>query len=165
MIEFDSEGGILKSRWSNTRTFMFGSMGWSRLRSDLQAQYFEGGLSILQNLGLSFGQNLGTIGRRKGMDMRAFFDLIGALASSSGWGRAELSAGDPVSGRFVVRVVNCVFCSEMGRSEGPSCEFLAGVLKGFVDVLSAKEHLVDEVKCVASGNEACEFSLGERELE
>jgi uncharacterized protein len=154
------EEGTITNKWSGTRVFLFGSIGWAHLRSDIESTYYEEGLMILHRLGLSVGETLGTLALQRSMDSQKFVQTLMALSRNGGWGNLTLVSGDPVAGRWQVRQENCVFCSHLPHIGGkPSCEFLAGVLKGSADAFLQRRHFVKEVECTAAGDSWCEFYL------
>jgi len=159
---FDAENGILTNKWTETRLFMLGATGWSSLRKDLELTYAGNGLDILRRLGYTFGRNLGRIGKEKGLDLTGLFESLLVLGNSAGWGKATLGGGSLSLERGVIRLENCVFCSEIGQKKESSCEFVAGVVGGFAEVATGREMVVEESECAAAGGLYCEFSFREK---
>jgi len=160
LIDFDWEKGIITNKWSNTRTFLFGVAGFASLRDDLHRRYYDTAFVLLHDLGAAFGENLGRLGLKKGLTVEELPKTMATLSLAGGWGSLVLVSGHPSTGNSVYTNDNCVFCSALGRREKPSCEFLAGVLKGFTEVVVGRPHVVEETECLATnGSSTCRFSV------
>lgn len=75
------------------------------------------------------------------------------------WGKLTFETVDFENGAGKIIVVGS-FETVNHRSNQPSCHFLRGFLAGFLSELFAKEVSVDEEKCVAKGDEYCQFTFG-----
>ena len=100
-----------------------------------------------------------------------FRDCLAAY-QAAGFGRFEIETLDqgffaedcPESGKIIIKGKNNfeVWAAEQhGVSGGSVCSYTAGVLVGFINVISGCQDLVcREVSCQASGAESCTFELG-----
>jgi len=66
-----------------------------------------------------------------------------------------LSENDTLT-KVAVQVKECFLC-EPGKANGRTGYFMAGVLAGVFSFLSGEELLATEEKCVATGDDVCEF--------
>lgn len=158
-FEFDVTEGVVKNRLTNGRAFFFGSSAWSAVRDDLKDTYGQLGTAMTEQMGQSYGRNLGKMGRKLNMDLHVFFETMVKLGSKTGWGRLTLSGGDPLTGRALLKLENCVFCADRVGQEDGACEFFSGVIRGAADEITGKAHSVVEMECAAAGTAYCEFYM------
>ena len=159
LFEFDVTDGVMQNKLTGGRAFIFGSSAWRSMREDLKGIYGPLGVAITEQMGQSYGKSLGNIGKKWHMDLRAFFETMVKLGSKTGWGSLSLSGGDPLTGRALLRLENCVFCTEEAGKEERLCEFFAGVVRGAADEITGKSHSVVETQCAGAGARYCEFYL------
>lgn len=81
------------------------------------------------------------------------------MVQGEGWGRAEIiKEGKLEKGETIVgRIYNSFEAKFYGKSKKPICAFLMGSLAGGASVIWQEEVVVEEKKCLAMGNEYCEF--------
>jgi len=60
---------------------------------------------------------------------------------------------------LVIRVENSFIARGYGNSEVPVCHFLRGYNAGLAEVLKGRDIDAEEVKCIAKGDECCEFVM------
>jgi predicted hydrocarbon binding protein len=158
-FEFVAGDGVMKNRLTNGRAFLFGSSAWGNVREDLRGTYGTLGIAITEQMGQSYGRSLGKIGRKLNMDLRAFFETMVRLGSTTGWGNLSLSGGDPTTGCARFRLESCVFCEDSLGHEDRLCEFFSGVIRGAADEITGKAHSVIETECTKSGSDHCGFYM------
>ena len=83
---------------------------------------------------------------------------------SNGWGVFEVSAWNEVSGEFTFKVWESFESAHIkSKRETPQCFFISGLLCGIVKGLVDKETTPKETKCIAIGDEYCEFHIKYRQ--
>ncbi|MEM2133602.1 MAG: 4-vinyl reductase [Candidatus Jordarchaeaceae archaeon] len=76
----------------------------------------------------------------------------------SGWGRVISIEGSVDTGKLKITGISTIALSYT-HSERPVCTFVAGALVGILQVITNKEWICKETKCMAVGNDYCEFEL------
>ena len=92
-----------------------------------------------------------------GLEGRDLLEAFLALRIAAGWFSYEVVEYDEEAMRFVVRLYGsfeCAFFAGRGRSMG---HLVRGILAGAFGEVYGREFRVREVKCVAKGDECCEF--------
>jgi len=85
-------------------------------------------------------------------------DIMSRVFPVLGWGLTE-ARSEPQSGEIIIRISNSYETSpEMGELVcRPACYILEGYLEGVMQAMFGEEISLREVKCVALGDENCEF--------
>ncbi len=73
-----------------------------------------------------------------------------------GFGRFTIGEAK-AEGELVIKVENSFIAREYGKSDVPVCHFLRGYCAGIGERFSGREMDAEELKCVACGDEHCEF--------
>ncbi len=68
-------------------------------------------------------------------------------------GEAKVEGGE----ELMIKVENSFIAKEYGKSDVPVCHFLRGYCAGIGEALTNQEMDAEEVKCVACGDNHCEF--------
>ncbi|MEM2984608.1 MAG: V4R domain-containing protein [Candidatus Jordarchaeaceae archaeon] len=76
----------------------------------------------------------------------------------SGWGRVISIEGSVDTGKLKIKGVSTMALS-YNHSDRPVCTFVGGALVGILQVITSKEWICKETKCMAMGNDYCEFEL------
>ncbi|MEM3562820.1 MAG: V4R domain-containing protein [Candidatus Jordarchaeaceae archaeon] len=76
----------------------------------------------------------------------------------SGWGRVLSIEGSVDTGKLKIKGVSTMALS-YNHSDRPVCTFVGGALVGILQVITSKEWICKETKCMAMGNDYCEFEL------
>jgi predicted hydrocarbon binding protein len=83
---------------------------------------------------------------------------------SLGWGIFEVSTWNEADGEFTFKVWESFESAHIkSKRETPQCFFISGVLCGVVKGLVGKEATPKETKCIAIGDEYCEFHIKYRQ--
>jgi bacteriochlorophyll 4-vinyl reductase len=85
-------------------------------------------------------------------------DEFSELVNEQNWGELSFIDVDFKRGSGKAIVKNS-FEARKCQSKTPCCQFLANVMAGFTSELFAKNVMVKEEKCAASGNVHCEFKF------
>ena len=76
---------------------------------------------------------------------------------------AEVGFGKFIIGKakaereLIIKVENSFIAKEYGKSDVPVCHFIRGYCAGIGEALTNQEMDAEEVKCVACGDDHCEF--------
>ncbi len=114
------------------------------------------------NGGASFAASLGRA--RTPAEQAARFEQCVQAYQSAGFGRFAVEQAQWPIGRVTVRAADAIEAWMMQRhgqqTAAPACAYTAGVLVGFVNVISDRRDVVCiERRCQALGDEACVFEL------
>ncbi len=85
---------------------------------------------------------------------------LSMLYLSLGWGQPELVRFNPQPFSATIRLFDSFECSGQKSSKANS-QFIRGHMVGLIDVLFEKHVKCTETKCLALGDECCEFVLSE----
>jgi len=85
---------------------------------------------------------------------------LSMLYLSLGWGRPELLRFNPKPFSATIRLFDSFECSGQKSSKANS-QFVRGHMTGLINVLFEKHVKCKETKCLALGDECCEFVLSE----
>lgn len=123
--------------------------------------------SVLQqvgaNGGASFASSFTTLGKDSDRQDVAFAECLQAY-QQAGFGQFEIVQQTWPIGRLTVRgrdTFEAWMMEENGiQAQSPACSYTAGVLVGFINVVSNRRDVVCiEHRCQAKGDEFCEFEL------
>jgi hypothetical protein len=98
----------------------------------------------LYDIGYEFGKH---INPKNYKDLKKFF-------RKNNLGILKVDSRNPL----VVKVVDCALCDGL-ESDEPMCYFDAGILAGAYECILNKTVVVDEIKCMAQGADACYFKI------
>ena len=122
--------------------------------------------SVLQqagaNGGASFADSFGTAAGA-GEQGNLFKNCVHAY-QMAGFGKFDIEEAHWPIGRVVIRAQDAfegwMMLKNGQQAEGPVCAYTAGVLVGFINVISDRRDVVCiERKCQAKGDDCCEFEL------
>ena len=132
---------------------MVGSM-FSRLY-----EVFETGASvILYEMGYRAGRTTAEEIMRYGLRGLEALRAIMAFGIARGWCVPELVEWDEEAPRLVMRLWDNFECKPVaGKKDRPNSHLMRGIIAGLLEVLTGKKVKVKEVKCVAKGDDYCEF--------
>ncbi|MGC9444024.1 MAG: V4R domain-containing protein [Candidatus Methanospirareceae archaeon] len=88
------------------------------------------------------------------LDGLAFIKEMEEYLAELGWGRISVDLD-----ALVIKAENSFIAKNYGKSEVPVCHFLRGYYAGMGEVLTHRAMDAEEVKCIACGDELCEFVL------
>ena len=98
----------------------------------------------LYDIGYEFGKHLNI---KRYSELKKFFkdNKLGIL---------KIESRKPL----ILKVENCAFCEDLDFDE-PICYFDAGLIAGAYECILKKPVVVDEIKCMAKGDDACYFKV------
>jgi len=146
-------------RFSSGQQGMIVSRGtFSGMLAHMREVFGSGGTVIAYELGLSTGKQDGEeLVRALGMErVRENLPRLLNLYLAQGWGVPELTSLNLEPLHVTVRFGDSFECTGV-RSFRPNSHFMRGHLAGLAKVLFNKNVECMEVKCLATGNDYCEF--------
>jgi len=81
------------------------------------------------------------------------------MGSEIGWGHFKLDDYDFAQKKMQIRVENSPFAAAYGDSGAGVCHLIRGVLGGLATFLFSRNCIVSETRCLAKGDEHCEFQV------
>jgi predicted hydrocarbon binding protein len=78
-----------------------------------------------------------------------------SMGRDLGWG--EFGVESWSAARIVITVRHSPLAEAYGRSRGPVCHLIRGVLEAFAEQLLARPLRVEETSCAATGEPLCRF--------
>ena len=132
----------------------------------IRRKFGSGGLAFLYHEGSIVGEAL--VDEYKAWKIKTLRDALNLLLlRSRTLGRyigeiTYYSYGNPLRrDSIVIRVYNCWEC-EAARThgvEGPASQFERGIIAGFIQAYTKRRVIVEETKCIAKGDNYCEFKV------
>ena len=98
----------------------------------------------LYDIGYEFGRH---INPKNYMELKKFF-------RKNNLGVLKIESKNPI----IIKVNDCALCDGLESNE-PICYFDAGVLAGAYECILNKTVVVDEIRCMAQGADACYFKI------
>lgn len=86
---------------------------------------------------------------------RERLERLVTMGRELGWGEFGVESWSPA--RMVITVRHSAFAEAYGRSSGPVCHLLRGVLEAFAEQLLGRPVRVTESRCAATGEPLCRF--------
>jgi len=133
---------------------------------------WDGFERILQHSGLaavlySAGKNTGSYVAKRVKEIFSIEgkDLVKALAQfiqSTGWGIIEVNSVDLKHALAAISVKDCFEAAAWRRKPYNVCHWTRGYLAGYMSAVFKKSVEAVEAKCMAKGDERCEFHIRER---
>jgi predicted hydrocarbon binding protein len=82
-----------------------------------------------------------------------------SMGTQIGWGNFKVEEFNPEEKRLIVTVICSAFAEAYGRSTGPVCHMIRGVMAGMGHVLFGEDVASVETHCLAKGNDLCRFLI------
>jgi len=145
----------LRDRLEEQESFIFRFQTFSELKESLYGVFGASAYTIVYYAGVGAGKS--AYGRRfeKTKTGAELLKLFVEDKSSQNWGEIVFDL-DFAKSSGKVLVKNC-FEARAVKSKQPVCYFIKGYLTGFLTVLMQKPVNLSEVRCLAKGDEYCEF--------
>lgn len=119
-----------------------------------------GAEQVLRNAGRRSGKTFSMNVKAKGLDGEAAIRHLFKIWRSLNWFRAEWPMGSKVEDDIIVRLYDSFESVSAQDTELPNCHFISGLLDALVvELLDEKDGYVQEMKCIARGDEYCEFVI------
>ncbi len=137
----------------------------AHLQKDFERVMGPVATSIVYNSGRDYAQNVQSNIKQSIIKLIAKIskDMIAKkmldVFSSWGYGKAEFLELDPEKSYAKLKVTNSANALSYENSTKPVCHFIRGILAGAGTIIMEKEMHCLESKCVAKGDEYCEFEI------
>ena len=124
----------------------------------------SGGHAILFDMGHEAGRAItGALVAKFGLSKRSAFEAFMALCTAMGYFKYEITSFDPEERRATIRLYSSFECEPFrGRDNRPRSHLVRGMVAGALEVALGGPVSVREVKCVAKGDDYCEFVIEPR---
>ncbi len=118
----------------------------------------QGAADIMYNagehLGIKFAKQ---ISERFNLTGEAIFRAYAQVVGVRGWGITEIKEVNLETGYARVTLKNSLIGSSMTQKHAASDAIVAGVIAGIFEFISKQKIVCREVKCIAKGDDICEF--------
>ena len=131
----------------------------AEMENALQRLFASGAFVIIATMAKPCGRWVCKIFMDKSASIEKALEKFSELMSDRNWGEFSFSEVDFKNGAGRIAVGNCFESRKRKGAYKPCCHFLANFVAGFLSELFAKNITVIERKCVAKGDELCEFKF------
>ncbi len=121
-----------------------------------------GYMAILYHIGFEMGRTFYEEVVNMTEEQRAMLSIASKLFEQLGMGSAEIVEFNQWLKKAVIRVYDCFECDLFKGSGKPESHLVRGFIAGFSKEFFGNEVNVEEVKCIATGDEYCEFRVSPR---
>lgn len=118
----------------------------------------RGASAIITRGGLLVGRNLGIQLLTKDITLQDYLTGVVALCRELSIGYVSVIDGD-LTTFVIVKVEECVTCSNVPDIGETICYFEGGVISGIFETFTKKMVRSTEIECCAKGNSACVFDV------
>jgi len=120
---------------------------------------YEKAAHVLYNLGEELGKRYARYWKSKLQtgSAKELFERVLRFSWSLGWGRYELVKLDVRKKNYIIRVHDSIIAQNLKNVDMPVDHLQAGILAGMLNHVFGKVVKIVETKCIASGDEVCEF--------
>ena len=148
----------MKNRLEQQSSFLFHFQTFNEIKDSLYHTFGASAYTILYYSGIFAGRRAYERRAAKTKTKEETLQLLTADKINDNWGEIIFQDLDftKLSGRILVK--NC-FEARAAKTKQPICYFFKGYLTGFLSGLMQKPVLLDEVRCLAKGDEHCEFTI------
>jgi hypothetical protein len=127
-------------------------------------QTFQSGASVIfRNMGKGCGMRSCKRFKQKYQDKTLVLKTIQKHKKAERWGNIQFNL-NLKTGVGTVRITQSFEAKEYGESQNPVCYFFAGYLEGVLSELFESEMKVTETRCIAKGDDHCEFVVTYNQL-
>jgi predicted hydrocarbon binding protein len=143
------------------RSFIFKVDTWGSIAAHLLQRFGTGGAVILYEMGLKAGEARAKEVVTEGFSGSLAFDVILAERIGLGWGIPKLLEFNEKEVKGSLLVEELFECLPFkGKAKESRSHLFRGYLVGVIQHLFNKRVKVEEVECVAKGDQACLFKFG-----
>lgn len=156
-MSFNELGQISLRGWNHVitpvQTFILAFKNMEKVHN------YEEQQQILFNYGLTVGIGAALlIKTESGLSNKQLVKEVLKYNTLAGWGRTLSIEGSIDEGKIKLTGVSTIALS-YGHSDHPVCTFVGGAIAGILQIATKKEWTCRETKCMAKGDEYCEFEL------
>src|SRR5579885_276604 len=166
---FDPMSNKTKDLVFNSSAIMTNQVFWKEVQNGLYSAFGSAASVMLFQMGISYGFSVGSkarLARKDVYEASKFLEMYGLMA---GWGKFKTSPLTLKMGRLTepvkVSVTDNFFglCYKDRVEDTPKCFIIAGILAGIAEGLLGEGHSCTETRCIAKGDQHCEFIIRPRE--
>jgi predicted hydrocarbon binding protein len=171
-FQFNILEGKLMDQVFHSRAMLVNEELWHSVQETVFSLHKSNAAVLLYQMGLRYGISVGSKAReakRTIHDAIKYLETYGLLA---GWGKFSTSPVYVIDGKLaedvMVTVKDNFFANARngnarnGKSDGPRCFIIAGLLAGITEGLLGEGYSCIETICAASGATHCEFLITRR---
>lgn len=118
----------------------------------------RGASAIITRGGLLVGRNLGAQLLKDNMSLQDYLAGVVLTCKELSIGYVSVIDGD-LNSFVIVKVDECVTCSNIADIGETICHFEGGVISGIFEMYTKKMVRSTEIECCAKGNSACVFDV------
>ena len=148
----------MKNRLEQQNSFLFHFQTFNEIKDSLYGTFGVSAYTILYYSGIGTGHRAYERRAANAKTKEETLKLLAGDKINDNWGEITFQDIDfaKLSGRILLK--NC-FEARAAKSKQQICYFIKGYLTGFLSGLMQKPVLLDEVKCLAKGDDHCEFTI------
>jgi len=124
---------------------------------DIKVALGDAGKVFLYYQGKKVGEDVYEDYRKIASSKKEILALFSALVRATGWGIIEEISFNSLEGMYTIKISDSIECTMSKPSKEPSGYFFKGVLAGLLTKIENRDVIVEEVKCIAKGDEYCMF--------
>lgn len=119
---------------------------------------YDGAAVLLYETGKKAGEKwINRFSKEWGLNDKRFIEAVQNFYAELGWGKFDIKENN--GKELIIRVDNSFIARGYGKSEDAVCHFLRGYNAGLAEVLKRQDLEACETRCVAKGDECCEFVM------
>lgn len=115
---------------------------------------------VLYNLGRAEAEYMWKRMSKEDSSKEDVLKLLQETYRTSGWGIIKFDEINHKESRAKVKIEQHVVPESLGKSDRPVCHDIRGYLAGIFSLYFGRRISAAEVKCMATGDEYCEFEIG-----
>ncbi|MDE1852328.1 MAG: hypothetical protein KGI38_01140 [Thaumarchaeota archaeon] len=159
----DDATGLPTDPYLGTRVLAVDPDFYRGLRNRLYAVFKSGASTILYEIGVGYGEQMGDLIVEEGQSKLSTYRDFIEKGRYQGWGIFEtpiikmIVAG--LKGEMVVKLEKSFFAETMGVTGEAECYIVAGLISGAARKILKKDLSCVEEQCVSKGDKSCLFRL------
>lgn len=119
---------------------------------------YDGAAVLLYETGKKAGEKwINRFSKEWKLNDHMFIEAVQNFYAELGWGKFDIKENN--GKELIIRVENSFIARGYGESDAAVCHFLRGYNAGLAEVLKGKYLEACETKCVAKGDDCCEFLM------
>ncbi len=118
----------------------------------------DGAAVLLYETGKKAGEKwIGRFSKEWNLNEQSFIEAVQNFYAELGWGKFDITENNVEE--LFVKVENSFIARGYGKSDIAVCHFLRGYNAGLAEVLNGKYLEAYETRCMAKGDDCCEFVM------
>jgi len=139
---------------------IFTEISYTGIFKGLRDNFGQGGALFLYHMGRTVGENVFLNHQKiaKSHSYKKIAKVAETMAFIMGWGRVSIYINKKKKKARVI-IFDNFECELFRGSYKPQSYFMKGVISGWFSKLFESEVIVNETKCIAMGDDYCEFKV------